>query len=123
MNSEEKTVSVPVELSDSELEKTAGGNELGAQVQFGSLIFKDRVDMYQGKLGMNYYIVDDGKDEWFYGTMLDSYEVPFTFHTVRTHIFRYTVHNGQNVSGTREFCGDDFTLYRTKIDIHGPSLG
>ena len=109
-------------LNDDELDQVTGGNELGSNVTVGSATFLNRVDMYQGKLGQYYYIVDDDKDEWFYGQLVDTYELEYTFHTIRTHVFRVSVHNGTSCFGVKEFCGDDYTMYTDKIVIKAPKL-
>lgn len=101
-------------INDEELDLVVGGNELGASVKVNGATFTGRVDMYAGQLYTEYYIVDDDKDEWFYGTLYDSFEAEFTFHTIRTHVFRMISHNGEPMGGVREFCGDDYTLYTTK---------
>lgn len=110
-------------LSDDELVQVNGGNELGSSANVGSVTFTGRVDMYKGIIGMNYYIVDDDEDEWFYGQLVDTYELEYTFHTVRTHVFRVTLHNGTPCNGVKEFCGDDYTLYTQKLIIKAPTLG
>ena len=118
MNDNEKNM-----LTDDELDQVTGGNELGSSASVGSAVFTGRVDMYQGKLGQSYYIVDDDGDEWFYGQLVDTYELEYTFHTIRTHVFRVTMHNGTSCFGVKEFCGDDYTMYTDRINIKPPTLG
>lgn len=103
-------------LSDDELEQVTGGNELGATTTIGSAVFEGRVGMYSGRIGNNYYIVSDDKDEWFYGQLVDTYELEYTFHTIRTHVFRVTMHNGTSCNGVKEFCGDDYTMYTSMVN-------
>lgn len=98
-------------LIDSELEKVTGGNDLGKTATVGKRHFSNRVDMYAGTIGESYYIVDDDEDEYFYGVLMDTWEAPQIFGTERTHVFRCTEHNGSACSITREFSGDDYTLY------------
>lgn len=107
-------------LNDDELEQVTGGNELGNTASVGSVTFFGRVGMYSGQLGNSYYIVSDDKDEWFYGQLVDTYELEYTFHTIRTHVFRVTMHNGTSCNGVKEFCGDDYTMY-TSI-LKGPTI-
>ena len=109
-------------LNDDELEKVTGGDELENIVLIGSTAFTGRVKMYDGQLGQNYYLVDDDKDEWFYGQLVDTYELEYAFYTVRTHVFRVTQHNGISCSGVKEFCGDDYSMYTHKGIIRAPSL-
>ena len=111
------------ELNEEELDRVSGGNALGSTAAIGSTAFMGRVDMYQGKLGQSYYIVDDDRSEWFYGQLVDTYELEYTFHTVRTHVFRVSQHNGVSCSGVKEFCGDDYTMYTSKVNLKAPSLG
>ena len=118
MNDEMKNM-----LNDDELDRVTGGNELGDTVTVGSATFLGRVDMYRGQLGQYYYIVDDDKSEWFYGQLVDTYELEYTFHTIRTHVLRVTLHNGISCSGVKEFCGDDYTMYTSKVNLKAPSLG
>ncbi len=110
MNDESKNM-----LNNDELEQVTGGNQLGDSASVKSDVFVGRVDMYNGVVGRYYYIVADDKDEWFYGELRDSYELEYTFHTVRTHVFRVTIYNGKPVLGTKQFCGDDYTLYTGMI--------
>ena len=96
-------------LSDEQLEEVTGGTRT-----VRNMLFYGHVGKYDGIVGQRYYVVYDDFDEWFYGTMLRTYEADELFHTRRTHLFSIILNNGYNVESrgiTKKMDGDTASLY------------
>ena len=107
-----------VQIEDQKLEMVAGGDNSTRKIN--GHVFSGHVGKYKGVVGQNYYITFDHLDEWYYGTLLKTWEkqneiigIPF-FGTERTHRFLLLLNNGwdcSEFSSEREFSGDTVTLY------------
>lgn len=115
-----KTIIIDIDqIEDKKLELVTGGDN--ATRKINGHVFSGHVTKYKGVVGANYYITFDCRDEWYYGTLLKTWEkqnetigIPLPG-TVRTHRFLILINNGfdcSEFSSEREFSGDYVTLYR-----------
>ena len=108
------------QIEDQKLEVVTGGDNVTRKIN--GHVFSGHVTKYKGVVGENYYITFDHQNEWYYGTLLKTWEKQNEMlgffplpGTVRTHRFLLLLNNGWDCSGfgsEREFDGDCVTLFR-----------
>lgn len=108
-----------IDLTDDDLKNVTGGStteDAPNELSCGSWAFSGFVGKYaESHIGEKLYLVSHGKDEYYYGRLLDSFEAESTFWTERTHVILCEEHNGLKFSGYVELSGDDYWLYRERI--------
>ena len=106
------------ELKDDELKSVVGGStEENAPTTFdcGKWAFTNHVSKYaEAHIGEMLYLVDHDGNNYYYGTLSDSYEAESTFWTERMQDMTCIEHNGIPFTGFIEVSGDDYYLYRTR---------
>lgn len=107
------------ELNEHELKNVVGGStseDAPNVFSCGAWEFTGFVGKYaEGHIGESFYLVNHDGDEYYYGRLLDSFEVEFTFSTERTQVINCYEHNGTPMCGVVEVSGDDYWLYRERI--------
>ena len=106
-------------LNDEDLENVTGGStteNAPGVLSCDSWAFSGFIRKYaESHRGEMLYLVSHDKDEYYYGTLLDSFEAEYTFSTERTQVMLCRERNGVPFSGVVEVSGDDYWLYRERI--------
>lgn len=107
------------ELKDDELTNVVGGStkeNAPETFSFGGFSFTGFIGKYaESHIGEYLYLVSHDGDDYYYGRLLDSFEVEYTFSTERTYVMNCVEHNGKDFSGFVELSGDDYWIYRERI--------
>ena len=106
------------ELNEDELEKVSGGSteeDASEELICSNWTFSGFIIKYaESHIGEKLYLVSHSGKEYYYGTLIDSFEAEYTFSTERTQVMMCEERNGTQHGGVVEVSGDDYWLYRER---------
>lgn len=108
------------ELNEEELKQVVGGStsedDAPSTFSCGNWMFTGFVRKYaESHRGESLYLVSHSGTNYYYGTLLDSFEAESFFTTERTQVMYAIEHNGVGCNEFIEVSGDDYWLYRERI--------